>query len=147
MAPRCSNCSQETHLDLKFNSRLAQLLNFQFELQDSDWSSRCSMYGKSFTFLDWLGSPGKKALKLAESDSSSQPGSRRRSAKSARTNPEVIPPSLLAKTTSHHSLQSALQLGLPQPPTYQPEVTPPSPPTHLNYLEYLPTYLPCQDQQ
>ena len=94
-----------------------------------------------FLFLAWQGGPGKKALKVAESDCSIQPGSRR--AKSARTNPEVIPPSLLAKTTSHHSLQSALQLSLPQLPDL-PTCGHPFIPAHLNYL---PTYLPCQNHQ
>ena len=145
MAPRSCNCSQETHLELKFKSRLAQqLLNFKFRpiwVAIFWFASHCSVYGKPFLFLAWQGGPGKKALKVAESDCSIQPGSRR--AKSARTNPEVIPPSLLAKTTSHHSLQSALQLSLPQLPDL-PTCGHPFIPAHLNYL---PTYLPCQNHQ
>ena len=135
-----------TAVKLKFKSRLTQLLNFKFRpiwVAIFWFASHCSVYGKSFLFLAWHGGPGKKALKFAESDSSIQPGSRR--AKSARTtaNPEVIPPSLLAKTTSHHSLQSALQLSLPQLPDL-PTCGHPFSPTHLNYL---PTYLPCQNHQ
>ena len=143
MTPRSCNCSQETHLELKFKSRLAQqLLNFKFRpiwVAIFWFASHCSVYGKPFLFLAWQGRPGKKALKVAESDSSIQPGSRR--AKSARTtaNPEVIPPSLLAKTTSHHSLQSALQLSLPQLPDLPTCGHPFSPTT---FPSQLPTYLP-----